>query len=64
MEVVAQKNERFNPYDVCLVTPFDTVNHTILLKKLEHFELGEFPLLWLRSYLCNRKQYVNLKGTD
>ena len=36
---------------------FDTVNHQILLKKLKH-GVNEKTLAWHRSYLLQRKQYI------
>ena len=38
---------------------FVTVNHKILLTKLEHY--GNM-LHWFQSYLSNRKQYVSING--
>ena len=37
---------------------FDTVNHNILIQKLEHYGLRDTNLNWFISYLKDRSQYV------
>ena len=41
---------------------FDTVNHAILLNKLEHYEVRDSMLKWFNSYLTDHKQYVSFNG--
>ena len=43
---------------------FDTVNHEILLSKLEHYGIRDSMLNWLRSYLTDRKQFVTINGNS
>ena len=42
---------------------FDTVNHNILLNKLDYYGVRGSPLLWFKSYLNNRQQYTDINGT-
>ena len=37
---------------------FDTVNHEILIRKLDHYGIRGLALEWFKSYLEKRKQYV------
>lgn len=41
---------------------FDTVDHTILLDKLENYGVKHTNLKWFRSYLSSRKQVICYEG--
>ena len=43
---------------VDLSKKFDTVTHTVLLKKLEIYGITGGNLSWFGNYLANRKQYI------
>ena len=38
---------------------FDTVNHKILLSKVEHYVIKDTSLTWIASYLYNRNKALN-----
>ena len=42
---------------------FDTVDHNILLMKLEALDLNQDVVRWFRSYLSDRQQLVDVSGT-
>ena len=39
---------------------FNTVNHQILISKREHYGVRGVPLIFFKSYLENRKQFVSV----
>ena len=41
---------------------FDTVNHDILLEKLDHYGVRGISNDWFRSYLSDRSQLVSING--
>ena len=43
---------------------FDTVDHDILLQKLEDYGIRGPILVYLKSYLTNRKQYINANNSS
>ena len=43
---------------------FNTVDHVILLRKLENLGAGCKELAWFRHYLQDRKQYVVIDGVS
>ena len=43
-----------------LAKAFDTVDLTILLRKMEIYGMGRITLKWFVNYLTNRKQYTKI----
>ena len=42
---------------------FDTIDHDILLAKRKHYGINGMASQVIKSYLSNRKQYVDFSGT-
>ena len=43
---------------------FDTIDHDILLYKLERYGIRGVALAWIRDYLLSRKQYVMFQSSE
>ena len=49
---------------VDLFKAFDTVNHKILMSKLENYGIRGKTLLWFISYLTNRTQFIKYNNLN
>ena len=43
---------------------FHVLEHSILLKRLEHYGIRDLALKWFESYLTDRHQFVTINGVD
>ena len=58
------RNEHVIGIFIDLQKAFDTLNHNILLSKLQHYSIRGLPLDWFTSYLNNRKQFVQYNNVN
>jgi retron-type reverse transcriptase len=59
-----EKNEYSIGIFIDLSKAFDTINHSILLQKLNSYGIRGLANDWFRSYLTNRKQFVSFNGVN
>ena len=62
-EVIKDKNIAFGVF-IDLQKAFDTVNHNILLNKLDSYGIRGIAKNWIKSYLTDRQQYVSIDGFE
>ena len=68
LELVDQIFQAFENNDftigifIDLKKTFDTVDLQILLEKLEFYGIRGIPQTWIKSYLSNRQQFVNINN--
>ena len=43
---------------------FDTVDHSILLKKLELYGVTDQNYAWFKNHLSNRKQFIQINDEE
>lgn len=60
-----QMDDGKSPFSIFLdlSKAFDTLDHNILLNKLQYYGIHGAPLNWFKSYLTNRHQFIDLNGT-
>ena len=49
---------------VDLSKAFDTVDHQILLKKLEYYGIAGNNLRWFENYLKDRQQFISFENNS
>ena len=70
LELQDRINTSLNNNECCvgifmdLSKAFDTLDHNILLHKLNHYGIRGTALSWFHNYLSNRQQYVCINGTN
>ena len=55
-----EKEEKSSCIFLEFAKTFDTVDHYILIRKLEHYGVRGIELEWCKSYLSDRKQAMKI----
>ena len=57
------KGEKIEIIVMDLSKAFDTINHSLLLAKLDAYGFSRTSLKLMQSYLCNRQQRISINGS-
>ena len=59
------RQQKFQPSSFLdLRKAFDTVDHNVLIQKLEYYGIQGIELQWFKSYLGGRQQYCSINNHD
>ena len=56
--------KKYNLGAIDLSKAFDTVDHSILLKKLKLYGVTDRNHSWFKNYLSNRKQFIQINNKE
>ena len=59
----SDKREKIGVILMDLSKAFDTINHSLLLAKLDAYGFSRAPLKLMQNYLCNRQQRISINGS-
>ena len=57
------KGEKIRVILMDLSTAFDTINHSLLLAKLDPYGFSRTSLKLMQNYLCKRQQIISINGS-
>ena len=58
------KGEKIGAILMDLSKDFDTINHSLLLAKLDAYGFSRTSLKLTQNYLCNRQQRISINGSS
>ena len=59
----SDKREKIGVILMDLSNAFETINHSLLLAKLDAYGFSRASLKLMQNYLCNRQQRISINGS-